>query len=142
MTKTLRKAIMRRSAIQNRYYRDRLPETRKAYKKQRNYTNKLLKKEKKRYFSNINMNNYTDNKKFWYTVKPLFSNYNGGSQKITLVKDDKIISNEEEVVRTFNRFCIDSVNSLHIESNVLLNSTESLIDHVEIALKSLKVIQA
>ena len=135
MTKTLRKAIMRRSALQNRYYRDRLPETKKAYKKQRNYTNKLLKKEKKRYFSNINMNNYTDNKKFWYTVKPLFSNYNGGSQKITLVKDDKIISNDEEVARTFNRFFIDSVNSLHIENNVLLNGTENLIDPLEIALK-------
>ena len=32
MTKTLRKAIMRRSALQNRYYRDKLPESEKAFK--------------------------------------------------------------------------------------------------------------
>ena len=55
------------------------------------------------------MNNYTDNKKFWNTVKPLFSTYGGGSQKITLVKDDNIISNDEEVAETFNKFFIDSV---------------------------------
>ena len=46
MSKTLRKAIMR-SALKNRYYRDRLPESEKAFKKQRNFTAKLLKKEKK-----------------------------------------------------------------------------------------------
>ena len=95
MTKHLRKAIMRRSALQNKYYRDKSPETGHAYKKQRNYVNKLLKKEKKKYFSNLNMNNYIDNKKFWNTMKPLFSNFGGGSQKITLDKDDKIISNDE-----------------------------------------------
>ena len=42
-----------------------------------------MKKEKKRYFSNLDMNNYTDNNMFWNTVKPLCSNYGGGSQKIT-----------------------------------------------------------
>ena len=38
MTSTLRNAIMRRSALQNRYYRNRTLETEKAFKKQRNYT--------------------------------------------------------------------------------------------------------
>ena len=79
MTKNLRKTIMRRSVLENKYYRDKLPESKKAYRKHQNYTNKLIKKEKKKYFSNLNMNNYTDNKKFWNTVKPLFSNYGGGS---------------------------------------------------------------
>ena len=51
MTKALRKAIMRRSALENKYNRDRSAETGKAYRKQRNYTNKLMKKEKKKYFT-------------------------------------------------------------------------------------------
>ena len=64
----------------------------------------LLNKEKRDlYFSNLNMNNYTDKKRFWNIVKQLFSNYNGGSQKITLVKDENIISNDEELAKTF--FC-------------------------------------
>ena len=60
MIKTLRKAIMR-------YYQDRLPESEKAFKKQRNYTTKFMNKEKKKYFSSIDMKNYTDNKKQWLT---------------------------------------------------------------------------
>ena len=79
MTKVLRKAIMRRSTLENKYYRDKSNETKKMYKKQKkNYTNKLLKKEKKKYFSNLKVNNFTDNKKFWDSVKPLFSNNEGG----------------------------------------------------------------
>ena len=136
MSKALRKAIMRRSALKNRYYRDRLPESEKAFKKQRNYTARLLKKEKKKYFSSINMKNYTDNKKFWNTVKHVFSNNNGSSQKITLVDDGKIISNDEEVAETLNQFFTDSVKLLaKTEKNTLLTRTDELTDPVDIALK-------
>ena len=131
MTKTLKKAIMRRSALQNRFYKEKLPEFEKAFKKQRNFTNRLLKKEKKKYFTNIDMNNFTDNKKFWSTVKPLFSNYNGGSKKITLIENNEIISNDEEIAKTFNKYFEDSVKSLNIKENkFLLNSTENLSDPV------------
>ena len=136
MTKNVRKAIMRRSALENKYYKDKLPETNRAYKKQKNYTRKLIRKEKRRYFSNLNINNYTDNKKIWNTVKPLFSNHGGGSQKITLVKDEKIISNDEEVAETFNNFFINSVESLDINENkCLLKATGNITNPVKIALK-------
>ena len=82
------------------------------------------------------MNNYTDNRKFWNTVKPLFSNYNGGSQNITLFDDDKIISNDEEVAQTLNKFFGNSVKSLNItENNALLNRTDDLTNPVDVALK-------
>ena len=84
MTKALRKAIMRRSALKNKFYKTRSPDIGRAYKTQRNYTKRLLKREKKKYFHNLDIRNYTDNKKFWKTIKPLFSNSNCGSQKITL----------------------------------------------------------
>ena len=135
MSKTLRKAIMRRSALQNRFYRDRSSETEKAFKKQRNYTKRLLVKEKKKYFSNLDMKNYTDNKKFWNTVKPLFSNY-GESRTITLIEDENIISNDEELAKTLNHFFIDSVKLLGTNENkALLTSTVNLTDPVDIALK-------
>ena len=108
MTKALRKAIMKRSALQNRYYRDRLPESLKAFKKQRNFTNRLLKKEKRKYFVNIDLKNYTDNRKFWCTVKPLFSNCNGGSQYNTLIEKGEIISDDENIANIFNKFFINS----------------------------------
>merc|ERR1712208_258995 len=85
MTKTLRKAIMRRSVLWNKFLKDKTVEAQALYKKQKNYTNKLLKKERKKYFGNLDLKNYTDNKKFWNTVKPLFSKSSGGYRKITLV---------------------------------------------------------
>ena len=136
MTKSLRKAIMKRSALENKYHRDKSKETEKAYKKQRNYTRRLMKREKKKYFTNLHVDNYTDNKKFWNAVKPLFSNSGGGSQKITLVKDEKVISNDEEVAETFNQFFKTCIESLNItENRFLLNVTENLNNPVEIALK-------
>ena len=67
-------------------------------------------------------------------MKPLFSNYGGGSKTIILVNDDNIISNDEEVAETFNTF--DSVESLDItENKVLLNDTGDLKVPVKIALK-------
>ena len=136
MTKVLRKAIMRRSALENKYYRDKLPESRIAYRKQKNYTNRLMKKEENKYFSNLDLKNYTDNKKFWKTVKPLFSNYGRGSQKITLIEDGNIISDDKELAETFSAFFKNSVEALEIlENNVLLNPTGDLTDPVEVALK-------
>ena len=82
------------------------------------------------------MTNYTDNKKFWNTVKPLLSNYNGGSKKIILIEDDKIISNDEEVAKTLNLFFENSVKSLNLTgNNALLNYTNHLTNPVEIVLK-------
>ena len=87
------------------------------------------------------MNNYTDNKKFWNTVKPLLSNYSGGAQKITLIDDDKIISKDEEVAKILNNFLTNSVKSLNIaENNASLNRSNHLNNPVDIALRK-KIIQ-
>ena len=48
MTKVLRKAIMRRSQLKNKYYKDKSPEAKLAFKKQKIYTNRLLKREKRK----------------------------------------------------------------------------------------------
>ena len=136
MTKVLRKAIMKRSTLKNKLYTNKSADTDRAYKKQRNYTNRLLKREKKKYFHNLDTKNFTDNKKIWNTVKPLFSNSNGGSQKITLVNGDQIISNDDEIAKTFNEFFIDSVKSLNINGNVdIINNVGNLSDPIAIALK-------
>lgn len=136
MTKTLRKAIMRRSALENKYFKSRTAVTKKCYQKQKNYTNKLLKKEKRDYFKNLNVNNFTDNKKIWNTVKPLFPNKEYGSQPITLVVDDDIICKEEDVAETFNRFFKNSIANLDISANrILQNVVCGLKDPADIAFK-------
>ena len=62
MTKALRKAIMRRSALKNRFLRSRTDENHKAMKRQKNYTNRLYRRELKKYAGNLDLKNLTDNR--------------------------------------------------------------------------------
>ena len=73
MSKKLNKAIMTRSRLRNKFLKEKSADSKIAYAKQRNYCINLLRRTKKKYFANINISSITDNKKFWKTVKPLFS---------------------------------------------------------------------
>ena len=114
MTKALRKAIATRSRLENRHYRDKTDETRRAYKKQKNYCSNLYKKERKKYYANLDVRKITDNKRFWQTMKPLFSDKNLGTNSITLVEDKDIIAEDAEVANTLNPFFENAVTSLDI----------------------------
>ena len=61
------------------------------------FCSKLYKKERKKYYSNLDIKNITDNKKFWQTVKPFFTDKGPKNQNITLVENNCIISNDQEV---------------------------------------------
>ena len=54
ISKTLRKAITRRSYLEKIYFKKRTDHSLKAYKKQKNYCNRLYKKESKNSFSSLN----------------------------------------------------------------------------------------
>ena len=69
MTKALRKAIMKRSELESKYVKNKTSANLKSYKKQRNFCSKLYKKERKKYYKSLDLNNVTDNKKFWKTAK-------------------------------------------------------------------------
>ena len=88
------------------------------------------------------MKNVTDNKKFWNTVKPLFTNKGGTKENITLVNEGKIITEDVQVAQTFNDFFDNAVNSMNIEEDKYLETdTIRLSDPVEIAIKKLKTTQ-
>ena len=136
MTKALRKAIMRRSTLKTKYLKTKTDENLKAFKKQKNFTNRLAKKERIKYFANLDLNRYTDNVKFWYTVKPMFSNSSGGRNKITLVDNGEIVADDEINAESFNEFFIDAVSSLAIEENrVILDDASEILDPVKRAIK-------
>ena len=140
MTKTLRKAIMRRSALENQYHKNSTPENNAIYRKHKNYCSKLYKKERKKYYTNLNLRDITDNKKFWKTIKPMFSNNEQNGKKITLVHENEIVSTDEEVSEKFNSFFKNAVTSLEIQENkFLLSDTSGINDPIEIALKKYKV---
>ena len=61
----------------------------------------ILRKAKREYFNKMNRNNITDNKKFWKTVKPYLSNKVRTTDKIKLVENEEIITNDQEVAMNF-----------------------------------------
>ena len=104
MNKTLSKEIMTRSRLRNRYNKTPTEENLAAYKKQRNYCVKLARNTKREYYNNLKTNKVTDNKTFWNTIKPLFSDKQKVRQQITLIEGDDIISTDKEVAKKMNDF--------------------------------------
>ena len=88
---------MKRSELATKYRSKPTVENQRAFKKQRNFCNRLYKKERKRYYENLDLNNITDNKKFWNTVKPFLSNKGKCSQKISLKEGEELITDDAEV---------------------------------------------
>ena len=98
MNKELKNAVMVSSKLRNKFVKSRSVEDRKAYNKQRNMCIKLLKKTNSFcYFSNLNTKRIVDNKMFRKTVKSSFSDKLNNFESITLVKNDSIVSDDNEV---------------------------------------------
>ena len=84
----LSKAIMKRSKFSNRFLKEKSQVSKKACNIQRNYCVYLLRKTKREYFANIKISNIVDNKKFWQTVKPLFSVKINHRETINLIDNE------------------------------------------------------
>ena len=81
----------------------------------RNLCTHLLKKAKKEYYSKLNSKNITDNKRFWRTVKPLFSDKSIGKETITLVDNDEMFQDELVVAEKFTKCFRNTVTNLEIQ---------------------------
>ena len=90
MNRTLSKAIMTRSRLKNKYNKSPNKTNAIKYKKQRNYCVNLTRKVKREYYSNLDINSFKDNKKFWNLIKPCFSDKNNAFKRITLLGDNII----------------------------------------------------
>ena len=106
---------MQRSRLRNAYLKDKTRAARIAYKKQRNVCVSILRKSKKCCYENSDAKNITDNKRFWGTVKPLFSNKVRSNTYITLNEDEKLIKNEYQKAHIFNIFLLKLFQTLALK---------------------------
>ena len=104
ITKKLRKAIMKSSQLESIYRETLTEKSLKAYKKQKNYVSRLYKKERKTFFDSLNPSVVSDNRKFWKTVKLLFSSKASYGNKIKLVENEEIIDDDTKVAEELNNF--------------------------------------
>ena len=109
LTKDLHKAIMKRSRLRNKFLRDWADISREEYKNHRYICVSLLKKSKNYHFTNLDIKSVTDNKKFWQTVKSLFSSKVKAKAVIKLVENDEIIDDESEKAKNFNEYFVNIV---------------------------------
>ena len=72
------------------------------YKRQCNFCTALFKKTKQNFNNNVNKIN--DNKSFWKTGKPSFTEKTLKDEKIVLVENDTTFSEENEVAEIFRLF--------------------------------------
>ena len=130
INKKINKEIMKRSRLRNKFLNTKSDIDRKAYNKQRNLCVSLIRREKKNFFNNISTRDITDNKTFWKTVKPLFTDKVQTKSKITLIEkkvasregqeqivSEKVISEDQAVAEVFNKFFINIVPNLKISPN-------------------------
>ena len=106
---------MIRSKLRDKFLKSRSESDKKAYSKQRNKCVRLLRKTKKAYYSNLNVKDVVDNKKFWETRKNFFSDKSNNSENISLIKNGNLLTHDFEIAETFNRNCQNLVPNLDLE---------------------------
>ena len=123
MTKTLRKAIMIRSRLKNRFHKTRSDENWLLYKTQINLCTKLLRKTKKDYFSKLNPKLVSGNKNFWRTIKPYFFDKGNFSNKIIISEKDCIVSDDRRLSEIFNQHFINITKTLDLKPRIIPTTT-------------------
>ena len=110
------------------------------YKKQKNYCSRLYKKERKKFFNNLNTSFVNDNKLFWKTVKPFFSSKGSFGNKIKLVENDKVWHDDSKIAEEMNNFFKNAVSTLNIKENsfIINHDNSHITDPVEKAIEKYK----
>ena len=135
MNRVLRKAIMLRSRLKNKYNNSRTAEQWEAFRRQRNLRVKLFIKERRSFYNRLTISDITDNKIFWKTAKPTFSDEGRSNSKVTLIENDTLILNDKKVAETMNDYFVSINDSLCLEENSeVIISTEDVSDPIERAI--------
>ena len=103
MSKELRKQILYRNRLRNKYYKTRSDHYLLLYRSQRNKVNAIKRKEISKYFHE-KCKLGTRNKDFWKAIKPLFSKSRTKSDSIPLRENGEIITDDQKVCGIFNSF--------------------------------------
>ena len=88
---------MNRSKLRNKFNGERNTENWSEYKRQPNICSNLLKESKKRYFNSLNVNDVTENKKFWKTIKPFCTEKNKTTTNIILTKNNQRVREDKAI---------------------------------------------
>ena len=140
VSKSMQKATMRRSYLENNYFKKRTDESLRAYKKQKNYCSKRYRKERKKFFNKLNPSFVNDNKLLWKTIKPFFSNKASSESNIKLMEKDQILLDDKKIAVELNTFFKNAVSTLDINENstIITQNFQNFDDPVDRAIEMYK----
>ena len=73
----------------------------------------------------MNLNDVTDNKSFWRTIKPYFNGKGSGSDKIiALSGNESVLINEKEIANTMNNYFINITKHLNLKPHTASNTMD------------------
>ena len=111
---------MNRSKLRNKFLKTRNEESRRRFNRQRNFCVSLLRKTKRRFFGKLNHKVVSDNRKFWKTVGPLFSEKAFHKESIILNNN-----NNEELAEIFKKHFSKLVENLDKDETLASNIASS-----------------
>ena len=136
MAKALRKSIIKRSELENKYLKNKSYQNMKFYKKQKKLLQyKLYEKERKKFSSKIGTRKITDSKTFWKIITPFISSKAPSLSRTTLIENETIISDDQKVGETLSKFFVKAVGKLDTKEFKNISNIDGLSDLVEIAIK-------
>ena len=91
---------------------------------------KLLRKTKKDYFNDLHITNITDNKAFWKTIKPYFSNKGLNSSSLILSQKNKIVTNDQDIANIMNNYFTGITSHSNLKPDQI-NHSENLTNIIE-----------
>ncbi len=119
----------------NRLNRNRTVENEKAFKKQGNKRVTLLRETKHSYYQNLDFKDLGDSRKFWKTVKPDFSGKVQTSTGVTLLVNEKVLTDDKAIAEVFNDYFVNIKNSIDIDKvDLKLLSTDGIENSVDFAM--------
>ena len=81
----------------------------------------------------------TENKLFWKTVKPLFTDKTLKNERITLVKNNKVVSDESKLVEMLSKYFRDIVQNLGIDGVTNISFDNNALT-IRKAIENIKII--
>ena len=130
MNKEIRKAIFTRSRLKNKANKTFNDADHKEFKKQRNFIVNLNRRIQKNYFRNLDPTNIKTSKSFYKTFKPCFSSKYSPMEKLILVENENIVSDDQSCTEIINNYLSHITDTLNIPEWPTTPEIEAIQDPV------------
>ena len=123
---------MQRTRLKNKANKSHDENDLQRYREKRNLIVKMNRRAKKEYFKNLDLKDSTKSKRFWKTLKPMFSDSSVVSEKVVLIENEEVIRDDQTISEHFNQYFANITDTLNI-AEIQKEPVQTTGDPVQIA---------